>query len=344
MVNKKGMPMRVLIIGGTGLISTPMTRMFLERGDDVTLFNRGVRPSRVPDGARQVHGDRTDFAAFEAQIAELGTFDCVVDMVCYDPPEAESAVRALRGRCGHYLFCSTVDVYQKPYLSYPVREDHPLAGNNTYGRNKRSCEALVLAAHERGELPASLMRPAHTYGEGSGLIHSFGWDTAYIDRLRRGKPIVVHGDGTSLWGSCYIDDVARAFVAAAGNPVAFGRAYTLAASEWQTWDDYHRRAAHAIGAPEPRLVHIPAELLARLAPARAGSAADNFLYSNIFDVSAAQTDLGFRQTVLWEEGVRRTVAWLDANDRVQNSDEDPLPDRVITAWDRLCVAMEESLA
>jgi nucleoside-diphosphate-sugar epimerase len=335
--------MRVLIIGGTGLISTPMTGMFLERGDDVTLYNRGVRPSRVADGAQQVHGDRTDFAAFEAQIAALGPFDCVVDMVCFDPLEAESAVRALSGRCGHYLFCSTVDVYQKPYLSYPVREDHPLAGNNTYGRNKRLCEAIVLAAHEQGALPATILRPAHTYGESSGIIHSFGWDTAYIDRLRRGKPIVVHGDGTSLWGSCYIDDVARAFVAAAGNQVAFGRAYNLAASEWQTWDDYHRKAARAIGAPEPKLVHIPAELLASIAPQRASAAADNFLYSNIFDVSAAQTDLGFRQTVLWEEGVKRTVAWLDANNRVQNSDDDPLPDQVIAAWERLGAAMRQEL-
>jgi nucleoside-diphosphate-sugar epimerase len=336
--------MRVLIIGGTGLISTPMTRFFLERGDDVILYNRGARPSRVPPEARQVHGDRTDFAAFEAQLAGLGTFDCAVDMVCYRPAEAETAVRALRGRCGHYLFCSTVDVYQKPYLRYPVREDHPLAGNNEYGRNKRRCEEIVMAAHGSGELSASIMRPAHTYGEGGGLIHSFGWDTAYIDRLRRGRPIVVHGDGTSLWGSCYIDDVARAFAEAAGNPAAFGRAYTLAAEEWHTWDDYHRKAARAIGAPEPHLVHIPADLLARLAPARAGASADNFLYSNIFDVSAARADLGFRQTVLWEEGVRRTVAWLEANGRVQNSDDDPLPDRVIEAWQRHCAALERELA
>lgn len=336
--------MKVVIIGGTGLISTPMTRQLIERGDDVTLLNRGVTPSRVPQAVRQIRVDRTDTGALAGALAALGPIDCAIDMVAYDPPDAAGALAALRGRCGHYIFCSTVDVYQKPYLSYPVREDHPLAGNNEYGRNKRACEQIVMDAHAAGEIACTVLRPAHTYGEGSGIIHSLGWDTAMIDRLRRGRPIVVHGDGTSLWGSCYAEDVARAFVAAAGNTRCFGRAYTLAAEQWITWDDYHIVAARALGAPAPRLVHIPADLLVRLAPDRASAAADNFLYSNIFDVAAARADLGFRQTVLWEEGVRRTVGWLDASGGVESCDADPLPDQLIAAWERLSAAMARELA
>src|SRR5919202_3173629 len=114
---------KILIIGGTGLISTAITRYLRERGDDVTLYNRGRTGAAVPDGTQIITGDRTNYAAFEQQMTQAGPFDCVVDMVCYEPEEAESAVRAFRGRPGHFLFCSAVDVYTKPAPHYPIQED-----------------------------------------------------------------------------------------------------------------------------------------------------------------------------------------------------------------------------
>ena len=335
--------MRILIIGGTGLISTAITRRLLERGDRVTLYNRGQREVRFAGEVERIQGDRCDDRAFTAQMAQAGPFDAVIDMVCYAPGEAENVVRALRGRTGQYVFCSTVDVYRKPAGRNPVQEGEPRGPRNHYGRGKARCEEILMAAHEGGDLAVTIIRPAHTYGEGGGIIHSLGWGTYFLDRVRRGRPVIVHGDGSSLWVSCHIDDVAQAFVAALGNPRAFGRAYHVTGEEWQTWDRYHRGVAEALGAPEPRLVHIPTDLLARVT-ADAGACADNFCFNNIFDNSAARADLGFRYTVPWVEGVRRTVAWLDAHGRIEDSDRYPQYDRIVAAWERLSAGMVEALA
>jgi nucleoside-diphosphate-sugar epimerase len=326
--------MKVLIIGGTGLISTTITRELLERGDDVTLYNRGRSDASVPipSGWKALTGDRTDYAVFEAQMHAAGTFDCVMDMVGYLPGDAESAVRGFKGRVGHFIFCSTVDVYDKPAARYPYREDEPLSGLGTYATHKVACERILSAAHERGDFPLTIIRPAYTYGEGRGPVHSFGGSTRYLDRIRKGKPIVVHGDGNSLWVACHRDDVAHAFVAAAGQPRTYGKAYHVTGEEWMTWNQYHQQVALAMGAPAPQRVHIPSDLLAQIAPQHAGINAVNFQFNNIFDNSAAHADLDFRYTVKWADGVRRMVAWLDQRNRIEDSAADPYEDRLIAAW------------
>jgi nucleoside-diphosphate-sugar epimerase len=325
--------LNILIIGGTGLISTAITRFLLERGDAVTLYNRG-QSELYPrwGGERVILGDRKAYARFEAQMAEAGPFDCVIDMVGYLPQDAESVVRALRGQVGHFIFCSTVDVYRKPATRYPYREDDVYGGLNPYSSNKVQCEQILAAAHHPRDFPLTIIRPAYTYGEGRGPIHTFGGKTTYLDRLRKGKPIIVHGDGTSLWAACHRDDVARAFVHAAGNEQTIGQSYHTAGEEWLPWNSYHEQVAAAIGAPPPTLVHIPTDLLGQVAPQRAYIAVTNFQYNNIFDNCAAQRDLNFAYTVSWSEGVGRMIRWLDEHGRVENSDNDPFDDRLITAW------------
>lgn len=336
--------MKILIIGGTGLISTAITRQLLERGDDVTLYNRGKSEARIPAGAKTIQGDRKDYTKFEAQMAEVGAFDCVIDMVGYAPEDAESVVRAFKGRIGHFIFCSTVCVYGGPATRFPIREDEPHTPTGPYGANKSRCEAVLLEAHGRGDFPATIMRPSQTYGEGGTIVHSLGWNTAYLDRIRKGKPIIVHGDGSCLWAACHIDDVGGGFVGAAGNPKAFGKAYNVTGEEWMTWDRYHEGVAEALNAPPPKIVHIPTDLLAKFAPKHASISIDVFQYPSVFDNSAAMADLGFRYTIPWVEGVRRTVAWLDARGKVANSDDDPFDDRVIAAWERLGAQMAHDLA
>jgi len=310
------------------------------REGDLILYNRGRTPLRVDGDVTVVRGDRTDGARFADQLAALGTLDCVVDMVCFDPAEAESAIRACRGRVGQYIFCSSVTVYDKAGAGYPFTEqaprDHPLGD---YAAKKARCEDIFLAAHRRGDLPVTILRPGSTYAEGQGIIHTFGGATTYIDRLRRGKPIIVLGDGQSLWVACHADDVARGFVGALGNQATLGRAYNVTGEEWMTWDRYHRTVAAAVGAPEPTLVHIPTDLLAAIAPERARLAALDLRYTNIFDTTAARRDLGFRYTIPWADGARRVVAWLDAHGGIANSDADPFDDRVVAAWEALTVQM-----
>lgn len=327
--------MKTLIIGGTGLISTAITRQLVERGDDVVLYNRGRTPSRVDGDIRTIAGDRGQYEQFEAHMAAEGPFDCVIDMVAFKPQDVESAIRAFRGRAAQYILCSTVCVYGGPASRYPIREDEPRTPTGGYGERKAQCEDLALAASQRGELPATVMRPSQSYGEGGTIVHSMGWSTTYIDRIRKGKPVVVHGDGQCLWAACHVDDVARGFVGAAGNPKAIGRSYNVTGEEWMTWNRYHQAVSEALNAPVPTLVHIPSDLLAKVAPKRFGISIEIFQWPSVFDNSAAMADLGFRYTIPWVEGVRRTVAWLDANGKIEDSDQDPYEDRLISAWEHL---------
>lgn len=327
--------MKYLIIGGTGLISTPMTRFLLERGEDVTLYNRGQSEVRFPKGIKTIFGDRTRFADFERQITEAGPFDFVIDMVCFHPEEAESVVRAFKGRIEQYIFCSTVDVYVKPGLNMPYKESEPRLAITEYGKNKALCEDIFMKAHDQGDFKVTIIRPAATYGEGGTIIHTFGWKTTYIDRIRKGKPVVVSGDGNSLWVMCHVDDCARAFLAACGNNKAYGKAYHATGEEWMTWNQFHQKVAQALDAPEPKLIHIPADILYSLAPERSAITYFNFQYSNVYDNTAAMQDLGFAYTIPFIEGVRRTVSWLDQNNRIENSDTDSFDDLLISAWEQL---------
>lgn len=329
--------MKILIIGGTGLISTPLTHFLLERGDDVTIYNRGQTLWRVPPQTKVLHGDRQQYAAFEAQMQAAGHFDCVIDMVGYDPKDAESVVRAFRGRIGQFIFCSTVDVYQKPATRYPYTEAEPYGGLNAYGRNKVVCEKTLLAAHERGDFPVTIIRPAYTYGETRGALYPMGsWNT-YYDRLCKGKPIISHGDGSSLWVSCHVDDVARAFVGAVQNSAAFGKAYHTTGEEWMTWDQYHAAIAKAVSAPPPVIVHIPTDVLVKIAPQRSASVADNFQFNNIFDNSAARRDLGFRYTIPLMEGMQRALDWLEHNHRLGIDGQDLEHDQILSTWGQISV-------
>jgi nucleoside-diphosphate-sugar epimerase len=328
--------MRVLIVGGTGLISTAITRQLAARGDEVVLYNRGQHEAEIP-AVQRIVGDRNDDAAFEAQMAEVRPLDAVIDMVCFRPEQAESAIRAFRGRTAQYVFCSTVDVYTKPAPRYPVREDAPRVPLPTfpYAFEKARCERLLEAAHARGELAVTLIRPAWTYGEGGRVLHTFGWGTYYLDRLRQGKPIIVHGDGTSFWVGCHRDDVARAFVGALDNAAAYGRAYHVTGEEWLTWNAYHQTVAQALDAPAPRLVHIPTDLLGRVAPRAAEWCVENFSHNNIFDNTAARADLGFAYTVPFATGVQRVIEWLAAHGGFEDSEAHGFYDRIIEAWEAL---------
>lgn len=165
--------MRVLVVGGTGLISTATVRELVARRDDVALFNRG-ETAAAPPGVHHLAGDRTHLPAFERRLTDAGPFDAVIDMVGFLPAEAESAVRAFRGRTAHYVFCSTVDVSTKPAARYPITEEAERRPSPAfpYALRKAECEAILWAAHARGDLPVTALRPAHIYGEGRGLVHS----------------------------------------------------------------------------------------------------------------------------------------------------------------------------
>lgn len=338
--------MKILIIGGTGLISTAITRFLQQRGDEVIHYNRGQANSQLAATPATLHGDRKDFAAFEAQMAEAGFFDCVIDMIGFVPAEVESDVRAFRGRTSHFIFCSTVDVYTKAPQQYPItevaeREPQP---SFSYAYAKAQCERILEEAHQRGDFPVTIIRPAYTYGEGRGILHTFRGGMYYLHRIRQGKPVVVHGDGSSLWSCCHRDDVGRAFANAVGNAKTFGKSYHTTGEEWMTWNEFHRQVAAAMHAPEPNLVHIPTGLLYQALPVQAEWCKENFQFNNIFSNLAAKTDLDFDYTISWQEGVRRVVEWLDERVQIGDSDEPAFYERLLSTWYHAGTAMSDELA
>lgn len=331
--------MRVLILGGTGKISTGITRLLVERGDDVVLFNRGTTGSLIDGGYTTITGDRkSDLPAFEKQMAEAGTFDCVIDMICHTPAEAESAVRAFSGSAGQYIFTSSVDAYTKPAARYPIIEgvEREPAKEFAYGYDKARSEDVLFAAHERGELNVTVIRPGHTYGEGgNNLLHPAGFGNCYLDRMKRGMPVILHGNGQSVWPTCHRDDVAGAFVGAIGNEKAMGRGYHVTGEELMTWQQYHEGIAKAMGYPSPSFVYIPTDVLVRMIPEQAAMLCKyNFSYNNIFDNTAAREDLGFKVTIAWIEGVRPVIEWLEQHGLLQTAEEFPHYDRVIETWQK----------
>lgn len=324
--------MNVFVVGGTGLISTGIVDRLADAGETVTVFTRGNHDEGLPDDVTHAQGDRHDIDALEAAVADADP-DALVDMVCFSPETARETVDAVAPHIDQYVFCSTVDVYHRPPERNPITEDAARYPNVTdYGRNKADAEDVFMDAHERGEFETTVIRPWSTYGEGGAINHTFGKGTYYLDRLRAGKPVVVHGDGTSIWGACHRDDVARAFVNAIGNEDAYGEAYHVTSEEFITWNQYHRRVASAIGAPDPKLVHVPTDVLTAVAPERTAMLRDHFQYATAFDNRKAKRDLDYEYTIDFETGIARTVEWLDERDRIDDWEEEPFEDALIEKW------------
>lgn len=324
--------MDVLVIGGTGVISTGITRQLVEAGHDVTIFNRGETDVEIPDSVTKIHGDRFEYDAFESAVTDVDV-DVVIDMMCFGLEDAESDIRAFGGDIEQFIFTSTVDVYHRPPDRNPVTEDaarEPPVSD--YAEGKAAAEDRFREAERDGVFEVTIIRPWSTYGESSPVLHTFGTDTYYIQRIREGKPIVVHGDGTSIWGPCHRDDVAAAYVTAVGNDVTYGETYHVTSEENITWNQYHRRVAAALDAPEPDLVHIPTDVLREVAPDRTEMLRDHFQYSTVFDNSKAKRDLDFEYTVSFEDGVERTVEWLEAHDEIEVGDGDAFEDELVDAW------------
>jgi nucleoside-diphosphate-sugar epimerase len=321
--------MDVLVIGGTGLISTGISRQAVAAGHDVTAFHRGETDADLPDVVDHVHGDRDDDERLSAVAAGVDP-DVVVDMVCFEPEQARTAVEAFDG-VEQYVFCSTVDVYHRPLDRNPATEDAPREPPvSEYGENKAACEDVFLDADGEA-FRTTVIRPWSTYGEGGPVIHTMGWGTYYLDRIRRGKPVIVHGDGATLWGPCHRDDVAAAFVAALGNETAYGEAYHVTSEEVISWTQYHEYVADAMDAPDPELVSIPTDALVEAVPGRTDPLLDHFQFSTVFDNSKAEHDLDFEYTIPFREGVERTIEDLERRDAIDPWDSEN-DDAIVEAW------------
>jgi len=329
--------MRVLILGGTGLISVGIIKHLLDRDADITMFNRGKRESRIDPRVKQLTGDRNDFDVFERRFANE-RFDVVIDMIAYRPQHASSSIRTFRGRCEHFIFCSTVCVYGvKTPPSVLIDETFPLEPISQYGRDKRDCEEMFLKADKSGDFNVTIIRPSNTYGEGAPLIDQLEIDPPSWDRIKKGQPVICAGDGLGLWNSTHRDDVGKLFAYAAMNKKTFGQSYNATIDRVFTWRDYYREAAKSLGNPA-QLYFLPTDLIVRQNPQRFKLLQEITAFHGAYSSAKARRDVPeFACEVSFEDGARRTFEDIERRNAWKTSSGDETYDRLIETAKSLSV-------
>jgi len=314
--------MKVLFIGGSGFISTSVSRLAVAKGIELFWLNRGQRQVSVP-GVTVIHADVHAPDQARQALAEQA-FDVVVDWIAYTTDDIERDLALFGGRVKQFIFISSASAYQKPPSHPIITESTPLYNPVwLYSQNKIACENRLLQAYRDEGFPATIVRPSLTYGDRNLPIAIGGWDSyTLIDRIKTGRPIIVHGDGSSLWVVTHSDDFAKGFVGLLGNEQAIGNAFHITSDEVLTWNQIYEIIADAAGA-RPMLVHIPTDFIERVAPETGRGLRGDKAWSVIFDNSKIKAFVpGFQATIPFREGIRRTLAWFEAEESRRRIDAD----------------------
>ena len=328
--------MNALFIGGTGTISSAVSSLALERGWELYLLNRGNR--QLPEGARQILADIRDEADVREKVGGM-RFDVVADFIAFTPDQVERDFRLFSGITGQYIFISSASAYQKPLSSPIITESTPIHNPYwQYSRDKIACEDLLTGLYRKEGFPVTIVRPSHTYGERSVPVALHGGKGSYqvLDRMKKGKKVIVPGDGTSLWTLTSSADFAKAFLGLMGNIHAIGQTYHITSDELLSWNQVHEIIASALGV-EANLVHIPSDVLGALNPDWVGGLTGDKANSVIFDNAKIKRAVpGFTATTRFDQGVRETVRYVESHPECQTLDPefDDWCDRVIEAWER----------
>jgi len=323
--------MKVLFIGGTGVISSACSQLAVERAMELTLLTRGQSARPSPEGVRRLEADIHDRRSVEKALAGEH-FDVVVDWIAFEPDSIQADIELFAGRCEQFIFISSASAYQTPPAALPVNESTPLDNPYwEYSRLKSACEERLMLAYRETGFPATIVRPSHTYD--CTMLPVRGGYTM-IDRMRRGKQVVVHGDGTSLWTLTHHRDFAKGFVGLLGNPHAIGQAFHITSDEWLTWDQIYHILGQAAGV-EPRLVHVPSDLIAAYDPDWGAGLLGDKAHSMIFDNSKIKRLVpDYVATIPFAHGAREILAWYDAEPTRQNVDIafDAILERILAAY------------
>ena len=324
--------MDILFIGGTGIISSAGVVAALDRGWNVTVLNRG-RSGTPPAGCRHLEADVRDRDQAAEALRGL-EFDAVLDFMAFVPKHIETAIELFSGRCGQYVFISSASAYQTPPQRLPITEETPLDNPFwAYSRDKIACEQRLLEEAARG-FPMTIVRPSHTYGR-----QRFPFDGGYtaLHRIRRGKPVVLPGDGTSLWTLTHARDFAVGLLGLLGKPAALGEAFHITNDEWLTWNGIFETLGRHLGR-EPLLLHLPSEAIQQAdAQLGAGLLGDK-AHSMIFDNAKIRSLVPeFQPSIAFAEGARDIVEWYDEDSARQVTDPafDALQDRLAALHMRL---------
>ncbi len=332
--------MKILFIGGSGVISRAATQQTIAAGHELWLLNRGKR--RPVEGAHAIVADLGDVEGVR-QALRGHTWDVVVQWIAFGPADIRRDVELFRGTTAQYIFISSASVYQKPLTHYLITEATPRANPHwEYSRLKIAAELELEAANREHDFPGVIVRPSLTYGEDQVPLVLNAWAQSWttIDRMRRGAPVIIPGDGNSLWTITHNTDFAAGLTGLFGNPATLGHAFHITSDEVLTWNQIFRQAAQAAGATAARFVHIPSDYLIACVPAVEGTLLGDKAVSAVFDNSKLKRFVpGFTARTRFADGIRRTVGWFDADPARQQIDA-----ATNERWDKLVALYDAGLA
>ncbi len=331
--------MKVLLIGGTGTISSAITRLLVKKGYDTYLLNRGNRNDTLPEGVKTICADINNETE-AAEKLEGMEFDVVCDFIGFVPSQLERDYRLFNGKTKQFMYISSASAYHKPVRDYRITEGTTLANPYwEYSRNKIACEEYLMKMYRENGFPVTIIRPSHTYDERSVPlgVHGNNGSWQVLKRMLDGKPVIIHGDGTSLWTITFNEDFAVAFVGLMGNPHAIGESFHITSDESVTWNQIYKAIADALGV-ELKPYYVSSQMLHDLSNydfegGLIGDKANTVVFDNS-KVKAAVPE--FRAVIRAEEGIRRCVENVLAHPELQVADEE------FDAWcDKVIERMEE---
>ena len=341
--------MKILFIGGTGIISMASTALAAKRGIDVTLLTRGQHEAKLPPGVKTLTADVNDPTLPQRLQQESQEFDAVVDWIAFTTADIERDLKLFHGRTRQFVFISSTSAYQKPQTHYLMTESTPLANPYwDYSRNKIACEERLMRAYREEGFPITIVRPSLTYGETQIPLVLNSWQKSYtaVDRMIRGQKLIVPGDGSSLWVITHNTDFAKGLVGLLGHQQAIGHAFHITSDEVLTWDQIFRTVGDAIGV-EPKLIHIPSDFVSACIPEKLGTLTGDKSMSVVFDNSKIKRFVPtYCATTTFAEGIRQTLAWFDADPSRKQIDHqvNATMDKLIAAYERGMSAAVKSFA
>jgi len=334
--------MKLLFIGGTGLISSACSELALARGHELHILNRSSsRKHPLPDKATLLQGDiHADETSLASLLADQ-RFDAVVDWIAFTPNDIERDIRLFRGNTNQFVFISSASAYQKPPKHYLITEETPLENPYwKYSQDKIACESILMKEYRENGFPVTIVRPSLTYGVSQIPFIGASWLHPYtvIDRMKRGQKVIVPGDGTSLWVLTWNGDFAKGLIGLLGNGKAIGEAFQITSDEVLSWDQIFLEAYQALGV-EPNVIHIPSDLIVAHDPEKLGTLIGDKIHSAVFDNGKIKRFArDFVCEVKWAEGLRRALAWFEAHPEFQTIDHE-----MNAKWDRIISAFERAL-
>lgn len=331
--------MKILFIGGSGVISRAATQQTVAAGHELWLLNRGKR--RSIDGARSLVADLADVESVRAALRGH-TWDVVVQWIAFTPADIRRDLELFRTTTRQYVFISSASVYQKPLAHYLITESTPRANPHwEYSRQKIACEQELEAAHQATGFPSVIVRPSLTYGDDQIPLVLNAWNQSWtaVDRLRRGAPLIIPGDGTSLWTITHNTDFAFGLVGLFGNPGTYGHAFHITSDDVLTWNQIFQQTAQAAGVSAPKFIHIPSDFIISCVPSVEGTLLGDKAVSAVFDNAKIKRFVpGFTAKTPFAIGIQRTITWFDADPARRLIDE-----ATNQRWDKLIAVYETAL-